>query len=218
MKKKAVVLLSGGLDSATVAAQALADGFDLYPLHVNYGQRHGLAEGRAAIMVATAMGLPFPKTISCPLTAWGGSALTDPAIDVPIEPTDGIPVTYVPARNTVLLALALSYAEALGARDVFIGVSSVDYSGYPDCRQAFIDNFELLADVATKAGVEGERWRIHAPLVHLSKTDTIRLGLSLGVDYDLTHSCYQPTAAGPCGVCDSCRIRDTAFKEIRTSA
>lgn len=208
--KKAVVLLSGGLDSTTVLAVARQE-FDVYALTVAYGQRHG-EEIQAAQRIAAAWRINHRLTY-CALP-WGGSALTDPAIAVPTEPADGIPATYVPARNTMLLALALSYAEALGARDIFIGISSVDYSGYPDCRQSFVDNFELLADVATKAGVEGDHWHIHAPLVRMSKADTIRLGLSLGVDYEMTHSCYQPVGGRPCDVCDSCRIRNAAFVEV----
>lgn len=208
---KAVVLLSGGLDSTTVLAQATADGYECHALTVAYGQRHAV-EIAAARKVAGMMGASH--RVANVAMDWGGSALTDHEIAVPTEPTDGIPITYVPARNTVFLALALSYAEAIGARDIFIGVSSVDYSGYPDCRPVFIGTFELLADVATKAGVEGQTWCIHAPLLHLSKADTIRLGRRLGVDYDQTLSCYQPTGTLPCGVCDSCRIRAAAFLEV----
>lgn len=210
MNGKAVVLLSGGLDSTTVLYKARFDGYEVSALTVNYGQRHGV-EVSAAQKIAADAGVPHYLAYAG-LWAWGGSALTDENIRVPEEATDGIPVTYVPARNTVLLSLALSCAEAIGARDIFIGVSQIDYSGYPDCRLEFVDAFERLADVATKAGVEGERWTIHAPLLHMTKAATIRLGRSLGVDYDQTHSCY--SGPGACGVCDSCRIRAAAFAEV----
>lgn len=210
---KAVVLFSGGLDSTTVLALAKSKGFDVHALTVNYGQRHNV-EVLAAQHITFEMGVDHVIT-HAGLRAWGGSALTDDDIEVPTSDTDGIPATYVPARNTVLLGLALSYAEAIGARDIFIGVSSVDYSGYPDCRESFIGTFELLANVATKAGIEGKQWHIHAPLLHLSKADTIKLGLSLGVDYEQTWSCYQPTKQGlACERCDSCRIRAAAFAEV----
>ncbi|MFN3684614.1 MAG: 7-cyano-7-deazaguanine synthase QueC [Fimbriimonadaceae bacterium] len=213
-----VVLLSGGLDSATTAAVAKRDGFRLHALTVVYGQRHAV-EVRAAERVAASLGVVEHRVIHLDLSAFGGSALTD-AIEVPKDRDEEamaaeIPVTYVPARNTVFLSLALAYAEARGLRDIFIGANAVDYSGYPDCRPEFIAQFERLANVATKAGVEGERFRIHAPLIHLPKTEIVRLGLSLGVDYGLTHSCYDPDAEGrPCRRCDACRIRIAAFREL----
>ncbi len=207
----AVVLLSGGLDSATALAIARERGFDCYALSVAYGQRHE-AELAAAARVAAAMGAKRHQLMTVNLDAVGGSALTDRSIPVPEAPTAGIPVTYVPARNTLFLALALGWAEVLGARDIFIGVNAVDYSGYPDCRPAFIDAFERLAAVATKAGVEGHRLSIHAPLLTMSKADIIRSGTQLGVDYALTVSCYQADAQGrACGRCDSCRLRREGF-------
>jgi 7-cyano-7-deazaguanine synthase len=207
----AVVLLSGGLDSATVLAMARARGFACYALSVHYGQRHG-AELAAARAVAGALGAADHRIFGVDLAGIGGSALTDPAIAVPETPTSGIPVTYVPARNTMMLSLALGWAEVLEAADIFIGVNAVDYSGYPDCRPEFIAAFERLAQVATKAGVEGRGPRIHAPLLQLSKADIIRTGTALGVDYGMTVSCYQADAAGrACGVCDSCRIRAAGF-------
>jgi len=218
MPSGCVVLLSGGLDSATTAAVAKRDGFRVHALTVVYGQRHAV-EVRAAERVAAALGVAEHRVIRLDLSAFGGSALTD-AIEVPKDRSEeamasGIPVTYVPARNTVFLSLALAYAEARGLRDIFIGANAVDYSGYPDCRPEFIEQFERLANVATKAGVEGERFRIHAPLIDLPKTQIIRLGLSLGLDYGLTHSCYDPDPEGrPCRRCDSCRIRIAAFREL----
>ena len=207
---RAVVLLSGGLDSATALAIAGAEGFDCYALAVEYGQRHG-AELDAARRVARAAGVPL-KIVGVDLRAIGGSALTDD-IDVPTGGTGGIPVTYVPARNTVLLALALGFAEVAGACDIFIGVNAVDYSGYPDCRPEFIAAFERVAKLATKAGVEGAPMRIHAPLIELTKADIIRRGKALGVDYALTVSCYQAKPDGrACGICDSCRIRRDGFR------
>jgi len=211
MTKRAVVLTSGGLDSATCLAIARAEGFAPYSLSFDYGQRHR-AELDAAHRVAEALGAVEHKVIRLDLRAIGGSALTDDAIAVPETPTEGIPVTYVPARNTVFLALALGWAEVLGAQDLFIGVNAVDYSGYPDCRPAFITAFEQLANLATRAGVEGERFHIHAPLQHLSKGEIIRKGTRLGVDYGLTVSCYAADAEGrACGVCDSCRLRRAGF-------
>lgn len=215
--KKAVVLFSGGLDSTTVLALAKAEGFDIYPLTVAYGQRHQV-EVAAARNSAAAQGVREPKVVNIDLTAIGGSALTDD-IDVPkdrdeSEMTD-IPATYVPARNTVLLSLALGYAEVLGADDIFCGVNAVDYSGYPDCRPEFVAAFERLANVATKRAVEGNALTIHAPLIHLTKRQVIEVGLKLGVDYGLTHSCYDPDPSGrPCGHCDSCLIRRRAFAEL----
>ena len=212
MMKKAVVLLSGGLDSATTLAIAGAGGFACYALSFAYGQRHA-AELDGARKVAEAQGAALHRIIPIDLSAFGGSALTDPAIAVPERPTDGIPVTYVPARNTVFLSLALAWAEVLGSRDIFIGVNAVDYSGYPDCRPEFIAAFEALANVATKAGVEGDRFRIHTPLIDLSKAEIIRRGMALGVDFGATVSCYQADADGvACGRCDSCRLRLEGFR------
>lgn len=210
--RKAVVLLSGGLDSATALAIAQEQGFETYALSVAYGQRHE-AELDAARRVAAAAGVRQHQLIEVNLGALGGSALTDRSIAVPEAPTTGIPVTYVPARNTLFLSLALGWAEVLGARDIFLGVNAVDYSGYPDCRPAFIDAFQALAGVATKAGVEGQRFEIHAPLLTMSKAQIVREGLRLGVDYGLTVSCYQADAAGrACGRCDSCRLRREGFE------
>lgn len=213
MNKKAVVLLSGGLDSATVLALAREQGYETYALSVSYGQRH-VAELAAAQRVAAALGAVRHQTLHIDLDAVGGSALTDRSIAVPETPVTGIPITYVPARNTLFLSLSLGWAEVLGATDLFIGVNAVDYSGYPDCRPAFIDAFEQLANVATKAGVEGARFRIHAPLLKLSKAEIIREGLRLGLDYGLTVSCYQADEQGrACGRCDSCRLRAAGFAE-----
>ncbi|MFA5938847.1 MAG: 7-cyano-7-deazaguanine synthase QueC [Sinimarinibacterium sp.] len=209
--RKAVVLLSGGLDSATALAIAREQGFETYALSVAYGQRHE-AELDAARRVAAALGVHQHQLIEVNLDALGGSALTDRSIAVPEAPTTGIPVTYVPARNTLFLSLALGWAEVLDARDIFIGVNAVDYSGYPDCRPAFIRAFEALASLATKAGVEGGRFRIHAPLLQMSKAEIVREGRRLGVDYALTVSCYQADAQGrACGRCDSCRLRRDGF-------
>lgn len=214
---KAVVLLSGGLDSATVLAIARAEHFECHTLSVEYGQRHR-AELMAAERISRALGAASHRVVRVDLAAIGGSALTDRAIAVPtsIDPdaavAPGIPITYVPARNTVLLALALAQAEVLDARHVHIGVNAVDYSGYPDCRPEFIAKFAELAQLATKRGVEGESLRIHAPLIALGKADIIRRGAALGVDYALTISCYQANDAGlACGHCDSCRIRRAGF-------
>ena len=210
-QKKAVVLLSGGLDSATTLAIAREQGYACHAMSLDYGQRH-LAELNAARRVAEALGVVEHKILPLALDGIGGSALTDPDIAVPEQGGEGIPVTYVPARNTVFLSLALGWAEVLGARDLFVGVNAVDYSGYPDCRPEYLAAFETLANLATKAGVEGERFRIHAPLVHLGKDEIIREGLRLGVDYGLTVSCYQADAQGrACGRCDSCRLRAEGF-------
>ncbi|HEY1774428.1 MAG TPA: 7-cyano-7-deazaguanine synthase QueC [Gammaproteobacteria bacterium] len=211
--KKAVVLLSGGLDSATILAVARRDGYACHALSFAYGQRHK-AELDAAARVAKALGAAEHKTVALDLSAIGGSALTDASIPVPDHPTDGIPSTYVPARNTVFLAVATGWAEVLGAGDIFIGVNAVDYSGYPDCRPEFIEAFQKVANLGTKAGIEGQGMRIHAPLVKLSKADIIKLGMSLGVDYRLTVSCYTADAQGrACGVCDSCRLRHQGFTD-----
>jgi 7-cyano-7-deazaguanine synthase len=209
--KKAVILLSGGLDSATVLAMALAEGYACYTMSFDYGQRHR-AELQAAERVACQLGALDHKVVGIDLNGIGGSALTDNSIAVPEEPGDGIPVTYVPARNTLFLSLALGWAEVLQARDIFIGVNSVDYSGYPDCRPEFIEAFERLANLATKAGVEGEGFRIQAPLQYLSKGQIIAAGVARGVDFALTVSCYQADADGrACGRCDSCRLRAEGF-------
>jgi len=209
---KAVVLLSGGLDSATTLAIAKDRQFDCYALSVDYGQRHE-SELNAAKKVAGALGVADHKIITVDLTAFGGSALTDTSIPVPTAgETTGIPITYVPARNTIMLSLALAWAETLQCRDIFIGVNAVDYSGYPDCRSEFIRAFECMANLATKAAIEGDTLTIHAPLINYPKKGIIQTGLSLGVDYSLTVSCYQADATGrACGVCDSCRIRQEGF-------
>ncbi len=208
---RAVVLVSGGLDSATVLALARAAGRSCYALSFDYGQRHRV-ELEAAARVALALGAAEHRLMPIGLGAIGGSALTDPSIAVPEAATSGIPVTYVPARNTVFLALALGWAEVLDAREIWLGVNAVDYSGYPDCRPEFIAAFEVLANLATRAGVEGERMAIHAPLISMTKADIVRRGAALGVDYGLTVSCYQPDAAGrACGRCDSCRLRREGF-------
>ncbi len=212
-RKRAVILVSGGLDSTTVLAHAQNEGYDCYTLSFDYGQRHR-AELDAAQRVSDAMHDVEHKVVHLNLDAIGGSALTDTDIDVPEEETSGIPVTYVPARNTVFLSIALGWAEVLGAQDIFIGVNAVDYSGYPDCRPPFIAAFETLANLATRAGVEGQRLRIHTPLMDLGKADIIRMGHALGVDYSLTVSCYQADDSGAaCGRCDSCRLRRQGFVE-----
>ena len=216
---KAVVLLSGGLDSATVLAIARAEGLELYALSFDYGQRHK-HELESAARVANAIGAAAHRTITFDLRAFGGSALTDD-IDVPkarsIESMSAadIPVTYVPARNTIFLSFALAWAEVLGSSDVFIGVNALDYSGYPDCRPEYIEAYERMANLATKAGVEGRQTvRIHAPLIHLTKSQIIRRGIELGVDYSLTSSCYDPEPDGrPCRKCDACQLRERGFAE-----
>jgi 7-cyano-7-deazaguanine synthase len=210
--RPAVVLVSGGLDSATCLAMARAAGHRCYALSFAYGQRHG-AELQAASRVASALGAAQHRTMSIDLAAFGGSALTDTSIAVPEQPAGGIPVTYVPARNTVFLALALAWSEVLGAADIFIGVNAVDYSGYPDCRPEFVAAFERMANLATRAAVEGGRGlRIRTPLVSLSKADIIRRGVALGVDFALTVSCYQAEETGrACGRCDACRLRRAGF-------
>ena len=209
--KHAVVLLSGGLDSATTLAVARKEGYACHALSFDYGQRH-VAELNAASRVADSLGAIEHRVVRLELGQLGGSALTDSSIAVPEGPTDGIPVTYVPARNTVMLAYALAWTEVLAARDIFIGVNAVDYSGYPDCRPEFIQAFERLANLATKAGVEEGNFKVHAPLIQFSKADIIRLGGGLGVDYGQTVSCYQATSEGlACGLCDSCRLRREGF-------
>ena len=213
MSKKAVVLLSGGLDSSTVLAKAAADGFEVYALSFDYGQRHD-SELDAAKQIAAKNGVVEHKIVPMNLRSIGGSALTDDAIAVPEHETDGIPVTYVPARNTVFLSVALGWAEVIDADAIFIGVSAVDYSGYPDCRPEYIAAFETLANLATKRGVEGRHVSIITPLIDLTKADTVKLGHKLGVDYSLTVSCYQANVQGEaCGVCDSCRLRKRGFEE-----
>lgn len=210
---RAVILVSGGLDSTTVLAMARDQGYACYTLSFDYGQRHR-AELHAAERVSAALGDVEHKVVTLNLDSIGGSALTDPAIAVPEETSEGIPVTYVPARNTVFLSIALGWAEVLGAHDIFIGVNAVDYSGYPDCRPEYIAAFEATANLATREGVEGRKCSIHAPLINMSKADIIRAGLDLGVDYSLTVSCYQATAEElACGRCDSCRLRRQGFLE-----
>ncbi|MEY4599935.1 MAG: queuosine biosynthesis protein QueC [Pseudomonadota bacterium] len=213
MTSPAVVLLSGGLDSATTLAMARAAGHDCHCLSIDYGQRHR-SELDAAARVAEALGAKAQKVVRIDLGAVGGSALTDPAIAVPVDGVQpGIPVTYVPARNTIMLALALAEAEVTGAADIWFGANAVDYSGYPDCRPEYMRAFETLANLATKAAVEGRRLQLHTPIITLSKSDIIRRGTALGVDYALTVSCYQADAAGrACGVCDSCRLRRAGFE------
>jgi 7-cyano-7-deazaguanine synthase len=208
---KAVVLLSGGLDSATVLALAREQGLECHALSVAYGQRHHV-ELEAAANVARALGAREHRVMQVDLANIGGSALTDHSMPVPITATTGIPITYVPARNTIMLSLAMAWAEVLEAREIHIGVNAIDYSGYPDCRPEFIDAFEELAALATRAGVEGEKLSIQAPLIHLSKAQIVREGTRLGVDYALTVSCYQADASGAaCGLCDSCRLRREGF-------
>ncbi|GHT83244.1 7-cyano-7-deazaguanine synthase [Betaproteobacteria bacterium] len=210
---RAVILLSGGLDSATCLAIARDRGFEAYALSVAYGQRHA-AELNAAMQLASALGAREHRLAHVELGQFGGSALTDTSIAVPEAPASGaIPVTYVPARNTLMLSLALAWAEVLGARSIFIGVNAVDYSGYPDCRPAFIAAFQAMTNLATRAGVEGHALSIEAPLIELSKADIIRRGLALGVDYSLTVTCYQADEAGrACGRCDACRLRRAGFE------
>lgn len=211
MSRKAVVLLSGGLDSATVLAIARSQGFECYCLSLDYHQRH-IAELQAAERVAHGLGAVAHKTAQLDLSLFGGSALTDSRIAVPQAPTTGIPVTYVPARNTIMLSLALAWAEVLGAQDIFIGVNALDYSGYPDCRGEYVRAFQQMANLATKSAVEGKAITIHAPLIDMTKAEIIQQGTALGLDYGMTVSCYQADAAGnACGLCDSCRLRREGF-------
>lgn len=218
-KRKAVVLLSGGLDSATVLAMAVHDGYEAHALSFRYGQRHTV-ELDAAARVAAELGAARHVVADIDLRVFGGSALTDSAIAVPHHDSaddlsEDIPVTYVPARNTIFLSFALAWAETLDASDVFIGVNALDYSGYPDCRPEFIAAFEQMANLATKAGIEGrQRLRIHTPLIELTKAETIRRGIELGVDYSWTHSCYDPVDNRACGTCDSCLLRGRGFAEL----
>ena len=209
--KKAVVLLSGGLDSATVLAIAKSQGYECYCLSLDYHQRH-VAELQAADRVAKALGAATHRTVNLDLSMFGGSALTDNSIDVPQAPTEGIPVTYVPARNTIMLSLALAWAEALEAQDIFIGVNALDYSGYPDCRQEYVEAFQRMANLATKSAIEGKTITVHAPLIDMTKAQIVQLGTELGVDYAMTVSCYQADSRGQaCGLCDSCRLRREGF-------
>ena len=211
-QKRAVILLSGGLDSATMVAMAQAQGHRCYTMSFDYGQRHR-AELDAAARVARDLSVVEHKVIGLNLNGIGGSALTDSSIDVPEAPSEGIPLTYVPARNTVFLSLALGWAEVLNARDIFIGVNALDYNGYPDCRPEYVESFERMANLATKAGVEGQSFRIQAPLQNMSKADIVKAGVGLGVDYALTVSCYQADDAGrACGKCDACRLRAEGFQ------
>jgi 7-cyano-7-deazaguanine synthase len=216
--RRAVVLLSGGLDSATTLAEAIRQGFETHALTVRYGQRHGV-EIESATAVARSVGASSHRVADVDLAFAGGSALTDPSLPVPGSRTEeaigsDVPPTYVPARNTVLLSLALAWAEALGARDLFIGANAVDYSGYPDCRPAFLEAFEALARVATKAGIEGESFRVHAPLLHMTKGEIVRRAVELRVDLSLTWSCYDPGPMRmPCGRCDACLLRAKGFRE-----
>lgn len=213
MTKKAIILLSGGLDSVTVLAMAQQQGYVVYALSFDYGQKHN-AELNSAKKIAQGYQVVEHKVINLGLGSIGGSALTDDALDVPVTPQEGIPVTYVPARNTVFLSFALGWAEVLDAHDIFIGVNAVDYSGYPDCRPQFIEAFQALANLATKAGVEGHAIKIHAPLIHMSKGEIIQQGLKLQVNYAHTVSCYAASPEGlACGECDACRLRQQGFEQ-----
>lgn len=221
MKKRAVILVSGGLDSATVLAMAVAQGYQCYTLSLDYGQRHRIELDRAK-KVSASLGAKVHKVVRIEIGSFGGSALTDRDINVPTEETDDIPITYVPARNTVFLSVALGWAEVLQAKAIFIGANAVDYSGYPDCRPEYIQAFQTLANLATKVGVEdqsgnGESIKIEAPIIHLTKGEIIQQGLKLGVDYSQTISCYNPRTDGKiCGECDSCRIREAGFQAAGT--
>ena len=214
MKRKAVILVSGGVDSATTVAYAKKHGFSCHALSVNYGQRHA-AELQFAKMLCERLDVTEHKVVNVGLDQIGGSSLTDKSLDVPTEPTSAIPSTYVPARNTIMLSVALGWAEVLGAEDIFIGANAVDYSGYPDCRPEYISAYERLANFATRFGVEGGEIKIHAPLIDMKKSEIIALGLELGIDFSATVSCYQANRAGEaCGHCDSCRIRRNGFEEV----
>jgi 7-cyano-7-deazaguanine synthase len=217
MNKKAVVLLSGGLDSATCLAIAKSQGFDCYCLSLDYHQRH-IAELQAAKNVAAHLGAKEHKTAQLDLSLFGGSALTDNNIDVPENGSEGIPVTYVPARNTIMLSLSLAWAEVLSAQDIFIGVNALDYSGYPDCRGEYVKAFQQMANLATKSAVEGQTITVHAPLIDMTKAEIITKGMALGVDYSATVSCYQADSLGrACGVCDSCRLRKEGFDKAQVA-
>ncbi len=215
MTPKAIILLSGGLDSATTLAVAQSQGYDCYALSIDYGQRHRI-ELQAAQKIAGSLGAIEHKVIQFDLTTLGGSALTDPTIDIPISgPGNTIPTTYVPARNTLFLTLALAWAEVLITPHIFIGVNAIDYSGYPDCRPEFITAFENMANLATRSGLQGPPFKIHTPLIQLTKAQIIQWGLELGVDYRLTVSCYQPNSQGnACGLCDACRFRAQGFQAL----
>ena len=214
MKRKAVILVSGGVDSATTVAYAKKHGFSCHALSVNYGQRHA-AELQFAKMLCERLDVTEHKVVNVGLDQIGGSSLTDKSLDVPTGPTSAIPSTYVPARNTIMLSVALGWAEVLGAEDIFIGANAVDYSGYPDCRPEYISAYERLANFATRFGVEGGEIKIHAPLIDMKKSEIIALGLELGIDFSATVSCYQANRAGEaCGHCDSCRIRRNGFEEV----
>ena len=211
MTKKAVVLLSGGLDSATVLAIAKSHGYECYALSLDYHQRH-IAELQAANKIARILGAADHKTVQLDLSLFGGSALTDSSIAVPEAATQGIPVTYVPARNTIMLSLSLAWAEVLGAQDIFIGVNALDYSGYPDCRGEYVKAFQAMANLATKSAVEGQTITVHAPLIDMTKAQIVTQGITFGVDYAMTVSCYQANEQGEaCGLCDSCRLRRDGF-------
>ena len=213
MSKKAVILVSGGLDSTTVVAMAKSQGYDCYALSFDYGQRHR-SELVAAQKISELMTVHAHKVVKLDLGSIGGSALTDSSIEIPESETTGIPVTYVPARNTVFLSIALGWAEVLGANDIFLGVNAVDYSGYPDCRPEYIKAFETMANLATKAAVEGQRLKIHAPLIDMTKGQIVETGMALGVDYSTTVSCYQANLEGQaCGKCESCRLRRQGFEQ-----
>jgi 7-cyano-7-deazaguanine synthase len=213
MSKKAVILVSGGLDSTTVVAMAKSQGYDCYTLSFDYGQRHR-SELVAAQKISELMTVHAHKVVKLDLGSIGGSALTDSSIEIPESETTGIPVTYVPARNTVFLSIALGWAEVLGANDIFLGVNAVDYSGYPDCRPEYIKAFETMANLATKAAVEGQRLKIHAPLIDMTKGQIVETGMALGVDYSTTVSCYQADLEGQaCGKCESCRLRRQGFEQ-----
>ena len=215
MKKNAVVLLSGGLDSATCLAIAESQGFNCYCLSLDYHQRH-IAELNAAQNIAAKLGAKEHKTAQLDLSLFGGSALTDNEIQVPESESEGIPVTYVPARNTIMLSLSLAWAEVLGAQDIFIGVNALDYSGYPDCRGEYVAAFQQMANLATKSAVEGRTITVHAPLIDMTKSEIITKGTALGVDYSMTVSCYQADALGrACGLCDSCRLRKEGFNKAK---
>jgi 7-cyano-7-deazaguanine synthase len=217
MAKKAVILVSGGLDSTTVVAMAKRQGYECYTLSFDYGQRHR-SELEAASRVSESMAVVEHKVVKLDLGSIGGSALTDTSIDVPEAATSGIPVTYVPARNTVFLSIALGWAEVLGANDIFLGVNAVDFSGYPDCRPEYITAFERMANLATRAAVEGQPLTVHAPLIDMSKAQIIQAGIELGVDYSKTVSCYQASLEGEaCGRCESCRLRRQGFKQAGIS-
>jgi 7-cyano-7-deazaguanine synthase len=217
-QRRAVILLSGGIDSTTTLAIAIAEGYEAYTLSFNYGQRHQI-ETETARRVADSLGAKEHRLANIDLRVFGGSALTDDDVDVPkqrpeLEIAQGIPITYVPARNTIFLAYALAWAEVIPARDIFLGVNAIDYSGYPDCRPEFIEAFENLANLGTKAGVEGRRFQIHTPLIKFSKAEIIRKAVEFGVDLSLTHSCYDPLPQGlACGECDSCLLRLKGFRE-----